>query len=367
MVTDFAGNTLKQGKGLKLSSRPTGLKDQIGGLDSDDFFRVRLSHRSSINVSLNGRASLQLLNGQGRALRLGSPQGKTLSAIKTILEAGTYYLRVFSSAKQASTYRLKNAVTLAQPMTSLDHRVSNKKAAIAYPQTATAGVDDGSTIDILIVYTSEVRAAEGGTIAIHKTIQAAVDEVNQGYANSGIIPRLRLVHTTEVNYAESGSSDMDLARLQNKSDGYLDDVHTIRNTYGADIVSMVVKNSEAGGNSYTMNQVVPEFEAYAFNVAQIDSVKTRFSLGHEIGHNLGAAHDRAHADSDAAFSDSYGYITPSGVGDVMSYAKKRHNFYASPHLSINGETLGKANESDVVRTLNSTRFTAANWRKSVVR
>ncbi|HEY9630927.1 MAG TPA: M12 family metallo-peptidase [Coleofasciculaceae cyanobacterium] len=355
-----------------MSSRPTSLTDQIGGRDSNDFFRVRLSHRSSIDVSLNGKANLELLNSRGRSLQLGNPQGKALSAIKTTLEAGVYYIRVFSAAKQASTYRLKNAVTLAQPMDSLDHRVPNKNAAIAYPQdtpsqTAKTGVDDGSTIDILIVYTSEVRAAEGGAIAMQKTIQAAVDEVNQGYANSGIIPRLRLVHTTEVNYAESGNSDLDLARLQNKSDGYLDDVHTIRNTYGADIVSMVVKNSEAGGNSYTMNQVVPEFEAYAFSVVQIDNVKTRFSLGHEIGHNLGAAHDRTHADSDAAFADSYGYITPSGVGDVMSYAKKRLNFYASPNVTINGETLGKVNESNVVRTLNSTRFTAANWRKSVVR
>ncbi len=145
----------------------------------------------------------------------------------------------------------------------------------------------------------------------------------------------------------------------------MDDIHTLRDQYGADIVSLFVKKSNTGGNSYTMSQVVPEFEAYAFNVVQIDNVKTRFSLGHEVGHNLGAAHDSAHVDSDSAFDYSHGYITASGVGDVMSYAKDRRNIYSSPNVKINGEVVG-TDEADVVRTSNEVRFTAANWRKSVV-
>ena len=374
MITDRAANTLKQAKDLTLASKSVRFKDQIGGRDTNDFFSFRLGGRSSVNFSLNSgassKANLQLLNGSGQQLQVGKLQGKALSAINTSLDAGTYYVRVSASAKAKSTqYALGASASLAKPMTSLDNVVLGVNKAIAYPQdnalNKSAASDDGSIIDIMIAYTSDARASEGGTTAINKTIQAAVDEVNQGYANSGIIQRLRLVHTTEVNYAESGNSNTDLTRLQSKSDGYMDDIHTLRDQYGADIVSLFVKKSNTGGNSYTMSQVVPEFESYAFNVVQIDNVKTRFSLGHEVGHNLGAAHDSAHVDSDSAFDYSHGYIAASGVGDVMSYAKDRRNVYSSPNVKINGEVIG-TDEADVVRTFNEVRFTAANWRKSVV-
>ena len=377
MAIDRVGNTLKQAKELTFSSRSTSFKDQIGGRDTNDFFRFRLNNRSSVDFSFKGsKANLQLLNGKGQPLQASKPQGKILS-INTSLNAGTYCIRVSSPVKKATNYVLRASVSLAQPMTSND---SNALAAIAYPtsqpssqsaQFTQAGLDDGSVIDIMIAYTADARTAEGGTDAIQKTIQAAVDEVNQGYANSGIIQRLRLVRTTEVNYTESGNSNTDLTRLQSKTDGYMDDIHALRDQCGADIVSLFVKNSNSGGtsytmNQYTMNQVTPEFEAYAFNVVQIDNVKTRFSLGHEIGHNLGAAHDRAHVDSDAISPYAYGCITSSGVGDIMSYAKDRRNYYSSPNITINGEALGKAGEADVVTTFNEVRFTAANWRKSVV-
>ena len=372
MAIDRVGNTLKQAKELTFTSRSASFNDQIGGRDTNDFFRFRLNNRSSVDFSFKGnQASLQLLNGKGQPLQTVKLQGKVLS-IHTSLDAGAYCIRVSSPVKKATDYALRASVSLTQPMTSND---SKALGAIAYPtsqpssqsaQSARTGLDDGSIIDIMIAYTADARTAEGGADAINKTIRAAIDEVNQGYANSGIIQRLRLVRTTEVNYTESGNSNTDLTRLQSKTDGYMDDIHALRDQCGADIVSLFVKNSNSGGNSYLMNQVSQEFEAYAFNVVQIDNVKTRFSLGHEIGHNLGAAHDRAHVDSGAISSDAYGYITPSGVGDIMSYAKDRRNYYSSPSITINGEALGKAGEADVVKTLNEVRFTAANWRKSVV-
>ena len=376
MVVDRAVSSLKQVKNITFRSGSVRIKEQIGGQNVNDLFSFRLNGRSSVNFSLNGNANLQVLNGKGQSLQVAKPssklQGKALSTINTRLETGTYYVRVASAAKHSNSYTLSGTTSLLQPLSSLDKPGLDPKATIAYPQTlnraqsSTTGIDDGSVIDIMIAYTSDARAAEGSTSAINRTIQSAIDEVNQGYANSGIIQRLRLVHTAEVSYTESGNSDTDLARLQNKSDGYLDEVHAMRDTYGADIVSLFVKNSESGGNSYTMGQVRHEFESYAFNVVRLNNVKTRFSLGHEIGHNLGAAHDRAHVDTDGALSYAHGYITPSGVGDVMAYSSDRRNYYASPNLTINGETLGKAGEADVVGAFNQVRFTAANWRKSMV-
>jgi hypothetical protein len=71
---------------------------------------------------------------------------------------------------------------------------------------ADAEPDDGSLIDVLVVYTAAARAAAGGTGAIQALIDLAITETNTSYANSGITQRVRLVHTAEVVYTESETS-----------------------------------------------------------------------------------------------------------------------------------------------------------------
>ena len=56
---------------------------------------------------------------------------------------------------------------------------------------------------------------------------------------SAITPRLNLVHAAEVSYVESGFYSLDLSRLQAPGDGYMDDVHPLRDTYGADAVVLL--------------------------------------------------------------------------------------------------------------------------------
>jgi hypothetical protein len=99
--------------------------------------------------------------------------------------------------------------------------------------------DDGSTVDVMVVYTPVARATAGGTTAMSALINLAVLETNTAYLRSGVIPRLRLVHQHEVNYTESTSFSEDLDRLTNPSDGFIDTVHALRNTYGADMVSLL--------------------------------------------------------------------------------------------------------------------------------
>jgi hypothetical protein len=62
--------------------------------------------------------------------------------------------------------------------------------------------DDGSIIDVMVVYTDDVADASAN---ISAEIQLAIDETNTSYSNSGINQRLRLVHTTEMNYTETGN------------------------------------------------------------------------------------------------------------------------------------------------------------------
>lgn len=225
--------------------------------------------------------------------------------------------------------------------------------------------DDGSVLDLMIVYTPNTRQYEGGTLGINDLINFAVTQANQAFSNSGINTKFRLVYSQEINYNETGNGDLDLERLQSKNDGFMDEVHTLRDNYGADIVSLLVGNSDVGGLGYVMTDVNTDFSDYAFNLVQTDAVKDTYSLSHEIGHLLGAVHDRANTNIAGAFPYSYGYIAPSGIGDIMSYADNRVNYFSSPNITLNnGEKLGRNDLEDVVKTFNQTRLIAAKWRQS---
>ena len=69
-----------------------------------------------------------------------------------------------------------------------------------------AVADDGSVIDVMVVYTPSARNAVCGTTAMVNMINLAVAETNQSYSNSGIAQRLNLVHTAEVSYIETDFS-----------------------------------------------------------------------------------------------------------------------------------------------------------------
>ena len=68
--------------------------------------------------------------------------------------------------------------------------------------------DDGSLIEVLVVYTGAARGAAGGTTAMNTLINLAVSETNTGYGNSGVVQRIRLVQ------AEGASSSLPVSHAR---------------------------------------------------------------------------------------------------------------------------------------------------------
>jgi len=68
-----------------------------------------------------------------------------------------------------------------------------------------------------------------------------------------------------VTYTESGSFQTDLDHLT-YMDGVIDNVHTLRNTYYADLVSMFIEGTQYCGIGWMMNTVSHSFESSAFTV-----------------------------------------------------------------------------------------------------
>jgi hypothetical protein len=238
--------------------------------------------------------------------------------------------------------------------------------------------DDGSLIDVLVVYTTDAAAASGN---IASEIQLAIAETNTSYANSGITQRLRLVHSGQVTYTESGDFSIDLPRLRDPTDGYMDNVHTLRNTYSADVVTMLIENAPGFcGRGYRMDTAGSWFESWAFSVVKRDCATGNYSFGHELGHNMGAGHDRYVVDNtdEFIFSYSYGYVNITDRWrTIMAYNTEcsdsdfkcsRLQYWSNPDVSYGGAPMGVAegqpDAADNRKTLNNTALTVANFRVS---
>lgn len=237
-----------------------------------------------------------------------------------------------------------------------------------------ANADSGSTIDVMVVYTAAARAAEGSVAAMKARVALAVTETNQAYLNAGITPRLRLVHTEEIAYTESGNIETDVNRLAATSDGYMDSVHALRNTYGADMVSLIVEN---GGGYCGIAKAIMATAATAFDVTARPGCMTGYySFGHEFGHLQGARHDTYVDPTNTPYAYGHGYTYPSGQWrTVMAYNNAcaavgvnctRLQYFSNPTKSYSSKPMGVTGVSENYKVLNNTAYTVANFRSAVI-
>ena len=250
------------------------------------------------------------------------------------------------------------------------------------------GAATDAEIDVAVVYTRAARDAAGGVAAIEAEIDLMVAETNQAYTASGVHHRVALVERSEVSYADTGDSELDLGRLRDPSDGHLDDLHTLRDRVGADLVHLIV--GEAGdtcGRAY-----IPG--VFGLTVQGCGGL----AFAHELGHNMGLWHDR-HQELHGAgrtllAHPAYGYVNQrafeSGAPPssrwftIMGYPTQcddaglscgRLSAFSSPRLRTQaGDTVGVpygtggsgvTGPADAVAVLNTTGPAVALWRDRV--
>ena len=226
----------------------------------------------------------------------------------------------------------------------------------------------GRTVDVLVVYTDDARANNGGTDGIISLCNLAICETNQGYANSDAEIALNMVGCREVTYNEVGGIGTWLGELRATADGIIDEVHTWRDDLGADMVHMVTgSGGGACGVAYKMGTLSATWDANAFAVTHDGCAVGNYTFGHEAGHNFGCCHDPANG-SGGIFAYSFGHRTvPSNsYRTVMAYAPgARILFFSNPDKDApNGEALGVAGAADNARSQTEAATTVSQWRSS---
>lgn len=240
------------------------------------------------------------------------------------------------------------------------------------PLVANAETNAGTVVDVMVVYTPKARANASGQSGIEAKIANAVAKANQAYINSAIDMQINLVHMAEVSYTESGSMSTSLQDVTGNNDGKMDDVHTLRNQYGADQVVLITADTSACGIGYLMSNPSSSFAPYAFSVVHDDSkyaCLSNHTLAHELGHNQGDHHDRDNANSAGAYEYSYGYrlCETGGFRTVMSYScagGTRIGYFSNPNVIYNGEYTGTGSE-DNARSMTNTKAIVAAFRSAV--
>ena len=277
----------------------------------------------------------------------------------------------------------------------------------ASTQADTILADDGSVIDVLVLYTQEMQTHYGA--GLNARIQLFVDLANTAYTNSGISTSLHLAHSALYTAAGAAEGvDIVSALSYVKADA---SIATLRNTYSADLVSLLRVYHDEGycGYASIMTTVDHSFESFAFSVVESRSASEAFppyyeycddtSFAHELGHNMGCEHDRIYADYPGAYPYSYGYSgvpasfldslptdhpcygslsnpcklrTDRQFGTIMSYIFPTIPYFSTPLVTYSGGAIGisggpsgndnPTSSADNARTINNTKVTVANFR-----
>jgi hypothetical protein len=227
----------------------------------------------------------------------------------------------------------------------LKHPVS----ALMHPSERTspaAGVEDGSTpsneivIDVIVAYTK--KAASNYTDVKRELLDLSIEEANESFRRSGIDHvRLRLVHAYQTDYVEEGTHFDHVWRFADKGDGYMDEIHPLRDKYKADVAVLIVDDPQGCGLATRVFADADE----AFAVVHHECAATTYSLAHEVGHLIGARHDLKLDHIMTPFPYGHGYVNGTKWRDIMSYKEScggcpRLPVWSSPLVKVKGEPAG---------------------------
>jgi hypothetical protein len=184
-------------------------------------------------------------------------------------------------------------------------------------------------IDVIVAYTQ--KAARNYSNLERELVHLAIGETNSSFrqSNLGHI-KLRLVHTYQTDYVEEGGHFDHVWRFADKGDGYMDEVHSLRDKYRADVAILIVDDPKGCGLATRVRADADE----AFAVVHHTCAAANYTLAHEIGHLIGATHEQS-------------YVNGTKWRDIMGSKEScggcpRVAVWSSPTVLIKGEAAGTA-------------------------
>ena len=182
-------------------------------------------------------------------------------------------------------------------------------------------------IDVIVAYTKEAAANYADIKG--ELLDIAIEEANASFRASHVgNVKLRLVHAYQTDYVEQGDHFDHLWRFADRRDGYMEEIHDLRDLHRGDVALLIV--NDAGGCGLATRVLADAEEAFA--VIHHGCAATSYTLAHEVGHLIGARHELS-------------YVNGTKWRDIMSFKDAcggcpRIPIWSSPTILVNGEPAG---------------------------
>ncbi|MFU8812085.1 MAG: zinc-dependent metalloprotease [Balneolaceae bacterium] len=279
---------------------------------------------------------------------------------------------------------------------------SNATPGIHTPNVlALAGtLEDNVTIDVLIAYTQKAEDwalqtdGSGNVVrSIESVIAQAMANSQAALDNSNVFITLRLVHFYKTDYNDDETEttagehlrrfteNPAAPRFGEEFEGYMEEVHTLRNQFGADLVALIASEPKTGGIAW-LKGTISGGEDLAFSVNRVQQMANSFTLVHEFGHNLGSLHARNQPTAAASPRGGlFKYSTGNRFNDgpnlfatVMAYTTngyQRIPHFSNPQVFFSGQPTGRnfggdAGPANSARAFREVKRAIAAYRPTMV-
>ena len=255
---------------------------------------------------------------------------------------------------------------------------------------------DSVTIDLLMVYTPKAEIWANTSPESPGSFEIAVAQAmnlsQQAVDISNLAIKLRMVHLHKTNYDEASgeNSNVHLRRITARPGdtgwpdgtlGFMDEVHDLRDEYGADLVALLVDVDDTGGLAWRLGSYGGR-PTNGFSLNRIKQTHFTYTLVHEIGHNMGNSHGRAPTQTSSpanrfgglhSYSTGYRWTANNGDGFVTVMHYTSTGFTGTPYFSsttdmVNGVAIGSTSAdstgADNARSMREIRRVIANYRQT---
>ncbi|MBB4037820.1 hypothetical protein GGR21_003741 [Dysgonomonas hofstadii] len=271
----------------------------------------------------------------------------------------------------------KNILECSEPIIP-DNISSNNDLTLKSDENGTFqsnNIEEDVVIDVMVVYTQKAKEwADYSSSGIDNVINMAMEKSNTAMANSGTGISFNLVHKYQTDYEETDSS-LDLSRLQNDGDGYLDEVHVLRELYKADLIVLIPLVSYTGGVAYRLSNEDGNKAWCSFSLCRVQQAATGYTVVHEMAHNMGCGHhkEQNYQAGPGLYNYSAGWrgTQLGGYTTIMSYESGsyyadnrtyyRIPYFSSPDIQVSGVSIGHADDGNNVLNLKKTKHVTAGY------
>ena len=217
------------------------------------------------------------------------------------------------------------------------------------------------TIDVLAVYAPDQVTLRGSVAAVETEFADLFAVANQAHIDSGSRVRLRMKAVLEADHEVAGTNQDVLGSATSQRP-----FEAARDEMGADLVAILRPHQPGDatcGIAYTPG--LPQWRTrtmsgFGYSVSNTDGdCGGPLVFAHEVGHNLGAMHDRETDLSNGLVTLGAYWFSSGRIGDdfatIMAYPTYLQPwvpYFSNPGSAACGATCGVADEADNVRTFN---------------